>query len=163
MMAQALQRYVRIGWPEIQLTLRASVAAVLSLIAASWLGLEYPIYAFIAAVIVTDLRPGVSQKLGMRRIGATIVGAACGASLSLLLPGGIWSVGLGLVVAMLLAQLLNAGEGARVAGYISGIVLLDHSTAPWHYALHRFFETAIGVLLAWSISFIPKLFGKDDR
>lgn len=86
-----------------------------------------------------------------------MVGALCGATISVLLPASVWSVGLGLFLAMLLAQLVRAGEGARVAGYISGIVLLDHSAAPWTYALHRFAETAIGVLFAWAISFVPKL------
>ena len=92
-MAHALFQNVRIGWPDIQLALRSAVAAVLSLLAALWLGLQYPIYAFIAAVIVTDLKPGMSQTLGLRRIGATLVGAICGASLTFLLPGSAWSVG----------------------------------------------------------------------
>jgi uncharacterized membrane protein YccC len=64
---------------------------------------------------------------------------------------------------MILAQLLKAGEGARVAGYISGIVLLDHSTAPWSYALYRFLETALGVLIAWAISFVPKLIVSETK
>lgn len=160
---RALFRRVGIGWPDIQLALRATVAAVLSLFAAMWLRLDYPIYAFIAAVIVTDLKPGISQKLGLRRIGATVVGAACGASLSSVLPGSPWSVGIGVFLAMILAQLLKAGEGARVAGYISGIVLLDHSTEPWSYALHRFLETALGVLFAWVISFVPKLIVSEAK
>ena len=162
-MTHALFQNVRIGWPDIQLALRSTIAAVLSLIAARWLELEYPIYAFIAAVIVTDLKPGTSQKLGLRRMGATFVGAVCGASLSFLVPGGAWSVGIGVFAAMLLAQVLKAGEGARVAGYISGIVLLDHSTAPWSYALYRFLETALGVLIAWAISFTPKLMDSDVK
>jgi uncharacterized membrane protein YgaE (UPF0421/DUF939 family) len=162
-MAHALLQSVRIGWPDVQLALRSALAAGVSLVAAFWLGLEYPIYAFIAAVIVTDLKPGMSQTLGLRRIGATIIGAACGASLTSILPGGAWSVGAGVFLAMIAAQLLGAGEGARVAGYISGIVLLDHSTAPWSYALYRFLETALGVLVAWSISFVPKLIGRNGK
>ena len=162
-MAHAMFQSIRIGWPEIQLALRSTVAAVLSLMAALWLGLDYPIYAFIAAVIVTDLKPGVSQKLGLRRIGATLVGASCGALLSGLVPGSPWGVGLGVLAAMILAQILGAGEGARVAGYISGIVLLDHSTAPWIYAFHRFVETALGVLFAWAISFVPKLINSEVK
>ncbi len=162
-MAHALFQHVRISWPDVQLALRSALAALVSLFAALWLGLEYPIYAFIAAVIVTDLNPGVSQTLGLRRIVATLVGAVCGASLTSLLPGSVWGVGIGVLLAMLAAQLLGAGEGARVAGYISGIVLLDHSTAPWSYALYRFLETALGVLAAWAISFVPKLTGNEGK
>ena len=156
-MAKTPWHTVGIGWLELQLALRVTAAAVLSLATALLLGLQYPIYAFIAAVIVTDLKPQTSQTLGQRRLAATVVGAICGAGISLFLPASLWSVGLGLFAAMLLAQLVRAGEGARVAGYISGIVLLDHSAAPWTYAFHRFAETAIGVLFAWGISFVPKL------
>jgi uncharacterized membrane protein YgaE (UPF0421/DUF939 family) len=148
---------MKIGWPSIQLTTRASVAAVLALIIARWLELDFPIYAFIAAVLATDLDPATSQKLGLRRMFATVVGALCGAISSLMLPPGILSIGIGFFTAMLLAQMLGAGEGARVAGYISGIVLLEHGSEPWHYAFHRFIETAIGVAVAWLISSIPKL------
>jgi uncharacterized membrane protein YgaE (UPF0421/DUF939 family) len=162
-MAHALFQHVRIGWPDIQLSLRSALAALVALLAALWLGLEYPMYAFIAAVIVTDLKPGVSQTLGLRRIFATLVGAVCGASLTSLLPSSAWGVGIGVFLAMVAAQLLGAGEGARVAGYISGIVLLDHSTAPWSYALYRFLETALGVLVAWAISFVPKLVGSEGK
>jgi uncharacterized membrane protein YgaE (UPF0421/DUF939 family) len=145
--------------PSIQLTIRASVAAILALV--RWLEFDFPIYAFIAAVITTDLDPATSRKLGLRRVFATVVGALCGAISSLVLPPGIISVGIGFFVAMLLAQVLGAGEGARVAGYICGIVLLDHSAEPWYYALHRFAETAIGVAVAWLISWIPKLVGPN--
>jgi uncharacterized membrane protein YgaE (UPF0421/DUF939 family) len=162
-MGHAMFQLGKIGWPDIQLALRSALAAGVSLLGALWLGLQYPVYSFIAAVIVTDLKPGMSQTLGLRRIGATLIGAICGASLTSLLPGGAWAVGIGVFLAMIAAQLLGAGEGARVAGYISGIVLLDHSTAPWSYALFRFLETALGVLVAWSISFVPKLISSEGK
>jgi uncharacterized membrane protein YgaE (UPF0421/DUF939 family) len=151
------------GWSSVQLSARATVAALASLLVARWLQLEYPIYAFIGAVIVTDLQPSVSRSLGLRRLFATVIGAFCGAALSVALPAGPLAVAVGFFLSMSLAQLLRAGEGARVAGYICGIVLLDHSTEPWAYASHRFIETAIGVLAAWSISYVPKLFDSDIR
>jgi uncharacterized membrane protein YgaE (UPF0421/DUF939 family) len=144
-------------WQHVQLSVRASFAAFISLVAADLLGLLFPIYAFIAAVIVTDLQAEVSRKLGLYRIGATIVGAAIGASLTPLLPAEPWGVGAGVLAAMLASQLLGLREGAKVAGYICGIILLDHGAEPWTYSVYRFLETLLGVLSAWAISYVPQI------
>ena len=148
---------------KLQLPLRATTAAVLSLVIAQALQLPFPLYAFIAAVIVTDLQPAISRQLGLRRIWATVIGASCGAAMSYVVPAGAVGVGIGILVAMLLAQFLKAGEGVKVAGYISGIVLLEHAAEPHSYAFLRFVETVIGVLAAWGISYIPKLFHDDTH
>jgi uncharacterized membrane protein YgaE (UPF0421/DUF939 family) len=145
-----------------QLSLRAAVGASLSLAIAYLLGLEYPLYAFIAAVIVTDLLPSQTRQLGLKRIVATVVGAVCGAVLSPLLPPDPWAIGLGVLAAMLLSNLLHADDGAKVAGYICGIVLLDHGAEPWSYAFYRFVETMLGIVVALSISMVPKLIRVDE-
>ncbi len=145
----------------IQLAIRAGLAGGVATWIAIYLSLEHPLYAFIAAVIVTDLSPKQSRSLGVRRIFATVVGAICGAALSQLLGPGSGAVGVAVVVAMLAASLFGAGDGARVAGYICGIVVLDHAAEPWLYASQRFVETALGVLVAWGISFVPKLIEQD--
>lgn len=141
----------------IQLALRAGIAGGVATWIATRAGLEHPLYAFIAAVIVTDLSPAQSRRLGLRRILATMIGAICGAALSQLLGPGSGAVGIAVVLAMLVGSLLGTGDGARVAGYICGIVVLDHSAEPWLYAAQRFGETALGVVIAWAISFVPKL------
>jgi len=141
----------------VQLALRAAVAAALSIAIAQALKLEHPIYAFLAAVIVTDLLPSQSQHLGLRRLLATILGAVCGAALSPMLAPSPLGIGLGVLLAMLMSQLFRAQDAAKVAGYICGIVVLDHSTEPWHYAFYRLIETALGVVVAWAISYVPKL------
>lgn len=64
----------------IQLAFRAAVAAGLSVALAQLRKFEQPIYALIAAVIVTDLPAFRTSKLGQWRLVATIVGAACGAT-----------------------------------------------------------------------------------
>jgi len=149
--------------PGVQLALRASVAAALSLAIAQTLKLEFPIYAFIAAVIVTDLTPSQSRALGLRRMAATAVGAVCGAALTPYLSNGPWSLGAGILIAMLACHVVGARDGARVAGYICGIVILDHSHEPWTYAFYRFIETVIGVAVAWMISYVPKLIRQDEN
>jgi len=141
----------------IQVALRAAVAAGISVAIAQFLKLEHPIYAFIAAVIATDLSPSQSAKLGMRRVIATIVGAICGAILTPILPPGPFAVGSSILVAMLICELLRSPESSRVAGFICGIIVFSDAAEPWVYSYFRFIETVLGVGIAWLISYVPKL------
>jgi uncharacterized membrane protein YgaE (UPF0421/DUF939 family) len=141
----------------LQLALRASVAAFLSLAIAQFFELQFPIYAMIAAIIVTDLSPSESILLGWRRLAATFIGAACGAALSMVLPATSWSIGLCILVAMLSCHLIRTPQVAKVAGYTSAIVALSYGVHPWHYAFYRLLETGLGICVAWSISYVPKL------
>ena len=145
-----------------QLALRASIAAGLSIGLARLAGLEYPLYAFLAAVIVTDLSPALSRELGLRRIAATVVGAICGATLSLLLPPSALGIGASILIAMVICQLVQVRDGTKVAGFICGIIVLDHSAEPWTPAFQRFIETVLGVVVAWAVSYVPKLIRFDE-
>ena len=141
----------------VQVALRASAAAGLSIAIARLFGLQHPLYAFLAAVIVTDLASSQSKRLGTLRLVATVVGAVWGAILTQLLPPDAWGIGVSILIAMLTCQILHSSEGAKVAGFICGIIVLDHSAEPWASAFHRFVETALGVVVALLISYVPKL------
>lgn len=141
----------------LQLGIRVAVSAVLAYALADLLRLTHPLYAFIAAVIVTDMSPLLSRRLGLTRLGATFAGAFTGAALSQTLGPGLASLGIGVLAAMLACQLLRLSEGAKVAGYICGLILIDHRGEPWAYAFDRLLETALGVTVAWCISAIPHL------
>jgi uncharacterized membrane protein YgaE (UPF0421/DUF939 family) len=147
----------------LQLALRASVGGGTAIALAQALELEYPVYSFVAAVIVTDLSPSETRNLGLRRVGATLLGAALGATLSPHMPPAAWSIAVGVGSAIFLSHLARAQDGAKVAGYICGLVMLYEGRDPWEYALHRTIETMLGVGVAWVISLIPKLLRvKDD-
>lgn len=146
----------------IQLSLRAAVAAGASIGLAYLFKLQHPIYALLAAVIVTDLSPSRTSKLGLQRLAATVVGAACGATLRHILEPTAWAIALGILIAMLISLLSPAKEGAKVAGYVCGIVMLVYGDHPWSYAFFRLIETLLGVGVAWAISFVPKLVRVDD-
>jgi uncharacterized membrane protein YgaE (UPF0421/DUF939 family) len=151
-----------IQFSAVQLSIRAGIAAGLAAWIATRLALEHPLYAFIAAVIATDLSAAQSRKLGLRRIFATAIGGICGAALSQLLGPGSGAVGLAVFLAMVVASVLGAGEGTRVAGFICGIVVLEHSADPWLYGTQRFIETVLGVIIAWGVSYLPRLVNTDQ-
>jgi uncharacterized membrane protein YgaE (UPF0421/DUF939 family) len=141
----------------VQLAVRAAAGASIAFAVAEVLKLEHPIIAFTAAVIVTDLQPAKTRELGLRRVGATVVGAVTGAVLSPFLSPTALAVGASVLLAILISHLLRAREGAKIAGYICALIVLDDSTAPWVNGFHRMLETALGVLVGWLISYVPKL------
>jgi uncharacterized membrane protein YgaE (UPF0421/DUF939 family) len=145
-----------------QLSIRAAAGASVSLALASWLGLPYPLYAFVAAVIVTDLSPAQTRKLAWRRLVATLVGASSGALLSQLFTPDPLAIGLGVLLAMLLCVLVRMEEAARVGGYICGIVMLSYGAEPWSYAVSRVLETMLGIAVAWLISHVPKVWKVEE-
>ena len=147
----------------LQLAARASAAAGLAMVVVGALGSESPLYAVIAAVIVTDLSPARTRALAMPRVAGTLVGAALGAALAPVLVTSVWSVAFAILAAMLAAQLAGLRDATRLAGYVCAIVLLEHRTEPWDYALNRTVETLVGIAAAVLVSFVPKLLGESGR
>jgi uncharacterized membrane protein YgaE (UPF0421/DUF939 family) len=141
----------------LQLSVRAAAAAGISVGLAELLALPFPIYAMIAAVIVTDLVPAKTRALAVPRLVGTVVGACFGAVVARWLPGTGWAVALAIFMPMMACQLAGAPEAAKLAGYVSAIVVLDHAGDPWLYALYRLLETALGIAVAVAGSLVPKL------
>jgi len=148
--------------PGLQLSIRAALSAGLAVAIAQLLQLQYPLYALIGAVIVTDLSPAQTQKLGWQRLAGTVVGATVGAALSQLLPHGPVAIGFSIMVAMFLSYLVRLEAAAKVTGYVCGIVMLDFHGEPWSYALFRLIETVVGIGVALLVSFIPRLISVDE-
>ena len=129
---------------------------------AQMLGLQYPMYALISAVIVTDLSAARTRQLALPRLVGTLLGAALGAVVGPFLTPGAWAGALCVLGAMFLSHLLRLKDAAKVAGYVSGIVVLNHGDHPWVYAFHRVSETILGIALAVVVSLVPKLLRADE-
>ncbi len=140
-----------------QLAFRAAVAATVSYGLAKMFALEHPIYALISAIIVTDFSPAETTKLGLQRLAATVIGAACGMAIWAVFKPVEWAVGLGILAAMVVCHIFKVSAGAKVAGYISALVMLNYEENPWSFAWNRLIETALGIGVAWLVSLIPRL------
>ena len=144
----------------LQVSIRAATAAGLAVAMAQVLRLEFPIYAMIGAVIVTDLSAPRTRQLGGTRMVGTILGAVFGAAISPLMVIhhiGAIVMGAGIFAAMITSHLLRMKDSAKVAGYVCGVVLLTHSDHPWSYALYRGLETVLGIAAALAVGLVPKL------
>jgi uncharacterized membrane protein YgaE (UPF0421/DUF939 family) len=142
---------------------RAALAAGLAVAVARLSRLPFPLYAMIAAVIVTDISAAKTRRLGLVRLVGTVLGAALGALIAPFFPPGAWwGIGLGVLAAMFLSRVLHLHDADKVTGYVAGIVMLDHGDHPWIYAFHRTMETALGIGLAVLVSLVPRLISIDE-
>jgi uncharacterized membrane protein YgaE (UPF0421/DUF939 family) len=148
--------------PAMQLALRSGVAACASVAIAIALGLEFPIYAMIAAVIVIDLSSQRTRELGLQRLVGTVLGAGLGALVSMTGLVGPLAIGISIALTLFLCHALKLEGTAKLAAYVCGIVVLDHSAQPWEYAAFRLVETMLGVVVAVAVSAIPLLIRAKD-
>jgi len=140
-----------------QVALRAAVGAAVSLAIARALNLETPIFALIAAVIVTDRHAAETRRLAIRRVISTAIGAICGVALAQVLGQTSWEAAIAIFIAMTLSIAVTQLSDPKIAAYLCALIIINFSDDPFHYAFFRFVETVLGILVAWAISLIPKL------
>ena len=152
----------RIARSALQLSVRAATAATLALLVAEAFSLPAPMYAMISAVIVTDLEPARTRSLAVPRILGTLIGCLLGGTLAPATAHGLWTVGAGILAAMLVAHTIGKPEAAKLAGYVCGLVMLTQGADPWAYAWWRGVETLIGIAAAVVVSLVPKLLREPE-
>ncbi|AFY31867.1 aromatic acid exporter family protein [Calothrix sp. PCC 7507] len=148
-----------------KMALKTAIASAISFAIAQALRSEYPFYAVIAAIIVMASTHGSTLKLGMQRLIGTAIGAISGAIFVITLGSNVWSLGVCVSITIFLTSYWQFNEAAKLAGYVSAIVILAHNQSPWLYAWGRFLETLLGIGVALLVNnlFFPASAGSELR
>jgi uncharacterized membrane protein YgaE (UPF0421/DUF939 family) len=127
---------------------KTAIAATASSVLAQELHMEYQFYAAIAAIIVMAPTTNSTQLLGIQRLIGTAIGAVVGAIFSVVAGSHAWALGVSVFFTIYLTSAGKCPEAAKLAGYVSAIVILSQSHNPWLYAWGRFLETLLGIGVA---------------
>lgn len=148
-----------------KMALKMAIASAISLVISQSLQWQYPFYAVIAAIIVMSSTHGSTLKLGTQRLIGTLIGAIAGAVFAIILGSSFWSLGICVFLTIFLASYWKYHEAAKLAGYVSAIVILSYSHSPWLYAWHRFLDTLLGIGVALLVNnlIFPARAGKELR
>jgi uncharacterized membrane protein YgaE (UPF0421/DUF939 family) len=140
------------------------LASLLAAFTALKLGMDYPIYAVIAAIVVTDASPEITRRTGLLRLGGNGAGAILGAAIGTLLGHSPWVMAGSVLLSILLCEVIGLRDASKITGYITGIVILFHGDSPWVYAKDRFIETSLGlgfaILVGLLVEWLMKIRGK---
>lgn len=153
-MSPQMLRLRRRAGEAILLGVRAALASIIAVGIAQSMKLTYPLYAVVAAVIVTDVSSQRTQDSGVQRLLGTALGAASGPLFVLAFGDSLPVMGAAIMTLIFVCYVAGYGEAAKLAGYVAGLVVLDHSDAPWTYARDRFVETSLGIVLAIVMSLL---------
>ena len=141
---------------ELGLSLRMTVAGLLSFAAAHLLQTPQTYWAVLTAVIVTQTSVGGSLKATLDRLISTLGGAGWGVAVTAAIPhSGVVATGIALAVGLVPLSLLVAFRPSyRVAPVTAAIVLLGHpvSGEVINTAFDRVFEIGLGSIVALAVA-----------
>lgn len=139
------------------------MAAILSVLLANLLGLSYPYWAAISAIVVLGLESSLTIASCRDRIIGTAIGAFMGWVTFYFWHGHYVFYGVSVALCIFVCSGLQFEKAGRLAAAtLTLIVLVQPDSRPGHVAIARFLETGIGVVMALVMTLLPPRSGKTD-
>ena len=137
----------RVERSELVHSVRTTLAAVVSLLAARLLKLPESYWAAITTSIVMQSTLGAALQVSKQRLAGTALGATVGAWLVTYAGQNIAAFSAGILLCGLICAVLHIERTAyRYAGITMAIVMLmAHTESAWTIAIHRFVEISLGI------------------
>jgi uncharacterized membrane protein YgaE (UPF0421/DUF939 family) len=134
--------------------LRCALAALAAVELSRHLGLQYPIYALIAAILVTEYHGEETRRQSLVRLMGNILGITAGSILSTCFGGHSWVIGLATFLMVIFCYYLDFTVAAKYSAFVAALTVMDHSDKPWLYGRNRVLETLIGISFAVLMSLL---------
>jgi uncharacterized membrane protein YgaE (UPF0421/DUF939 family) len=140
--------------------IKTSLSVVLCLLLGLWLNQPPPIFACMAAVIVTRESFELSMKQAIARVLATVVGCLF-ALVVMHFPIGndylhILVTGLGCALTIYFCVLIKHPDAAALSAIIYLSLALTHIDDKFVFTATRFIETVIGIIIAITVNVLLK-------
>lgn len=148
------QRIRQEGWRPLVISIRCALAAFAAVEISRLLNLPFPIYALVAAIMVTEYHGHETRKQSVTRFIGNSLGIIAGGMLGTFLGSGGWVIGLATFCLVLFCYCFDLAIAAKYAGFVAALTVMDHSTRPWIYGRDRIIETLIGILAAVVMSLV---------
>lgn len=156
---KSLRAQVREHRAQLGLSLRVTVAALLSFVLSHWLNVPLPLWTVLTAVILTQVSFGRSLKATIDYLVGTLGGAVYAGTIAALLPHAneIALAGVLAIAVAPLALLAAINPSFSVATFTGVLVILVPEithVSPIESAFYRVLEVALGGLTAVAVSFL---------
>lgn len=135
--------------------IKTATAVFLCVLISNELGLEYPFYAAIAAIITMKNSISNSYKVGKNRMMGTAVGALTGLVFALIQPENAILCGLGMVVLIYVCNLLKWNDSVVIAGIVFMAIMVNmDGRNPFEYSINRLTDTFMGISIALAVNYL---------
>ena len=142
------------GWRPLIIAVRCAMAALLSVEVSRCLGLQFPIYALISAIMVTEYHGHETRQQSVTRFIGNALGITAGGILGTLLGGHALVIGLATFIMVLFCYFFDFAVAAKYSAFVAALTVMDHSTRPWAYGWDRIAETSLGIGFAFAMSLV---------
>lgn len=139
-------------------TLKTAIAVTLGVVIANLLGLQYPFYVGMTAIIAMERTLQRSVFMGKVRVVGSAIGAATGAVMSYIHRGDPVLIFIGIVFVILVCNKLKLQPAVAISG-ITFLWIMVHvgDASPIFYGAHRVFDSFVGASVSCLVNllFLP--------
>ncbi|HHT96790.1 MAG TPA: hypothetical protein GXZ90_02700 [Clostridiales bacterium] len=135
-------------------TIKTVFAVILTLIIANIVGLNSPILAGVAAIMIMESFVSESFVTGKNRMFGTILGGLIGLIASYIAPGNYLLIAVGLIIIISICNFFGWEKAVRMAMVVFLVIVTGYGEGnQFNYAFNRTLDTLVGVIVGTAINF----------